>query len=239
MALFYWDDWGPIQKDGDDGDQLQRLGLYYTGLFIRDFFGLSNKEYANNTGGDYIKFLHLHEIQLGRYIRGKKWNDPNDVSRDQLIPNIIAMGLYGMTGRLRTLTDQSLIHGFCPNKDILFPQHYGMIERGFGGEAGAFQDACLYLDVLTNTAKSFNPDFCDDINLILLLIQSTLKWPTEYSRRACHFYASKRRPGLGSTQLRAGNPILGSFMWYFREDSGGSPGFVDMYEPIIQRCFYD
>lgn len=235
---FYWNDWGPTQGDGDDGDQLQRLGLYYYGLYLRRKYNLSVIEYDYNTVEDYSRFLSLHEVQFGRYIRGKKWNDQADTSRDQLIPNIIAMGAYGLRSRLKIFLDQSVRSGLFPNGDFVFPQHRGMISRSLNEEPSWGSDECLIADTLCHIAKSFNPDFADDINLVLILIQSQEVARSANSARASRLYANQRRLSFGSSKLGAGNPMLGSFEWYFRPETGGCPGFIDMFKPIIELIFY-
>lgn len=237
-----------VQADGDGGDTAQRTGMYYLGLYIRsEYLGLDNLGYGFSTRQDFENALTLLEVKPGIYVRHPtQWNDPNDFSRDQQTPLVIAMGFYKMTSRLTRLYSAQRRRFFSKyqNKDFPTPEHMNFYSRAFNNCCGfepeksyAVGDSLQYLNSLLLCKKAQDPNWVDDLNHILSLLQATLIKPTKISQAALSYYVKNRPKSLGSPFEK--NNILAALTWYNRADSGGNPGFVELYRPIIERFFHE
>lgn len=229
-----------IQSDGDAGDSAQRLGMYHIALWVRsELLGLDNIGYGYSTPHDFTEALDKIEVSAGIYIRHpKQWNDPRDFSRDQQTPLVIAMGLYGLNERLDRLYNaqsKRTLHKY-QNKDIPTPEHWGFYARARReNRIYAVGDSFKFINSVLTCQKAKDLDYCDEINHMLSLLQSAIILPTSMSRNAMNYYVRNRPRSLGSKF--ESNNIMAAIYWYFRPESGGSVGFVDLMRPIIHAFF--
>lgn len=108
-----------VAADEDGGDTAQRSGFYAI---------------ANKDDGYYCKAKKLLEPKLdGNWVRHPiQYPNPKDFSRDQTIPNIIALGLLNYKMSLyRMLKAQLKRFGLYQNGDIFTPQDIGYYIRAF------------------------------------------------------------------------------------------------------------
>jgi len=102
-------------------------------------------------------------------------------------------------------------------------------------------------------------DVGDDLNHIVQLLISEVRFPSPISANAVHEYAVQRQYSYGSylgayfahfgndcteqsTRIKAGiadgwkpdaSPVYGAVRWYHRSCTGANPGLALLYEPII------
>jgi hypothetical protein len=119
--------------DGDLGDAPQRTAMYYIGKFLRgeaDDFTRRFFKYARDIlqpSGQLIR------DPTGKDRGGVLGNDPNDISRDQQDPWLIALCLYGYPYSCRQIIfDRWKNFGRYPNGDIMSPETLAMDLRVLG-----------------------------------------------------------------------------------------------------------
>jgi hypothetical protein len=261
----YRDKYGLIvQKDGDDGDSLHRMGVFLIGEILarRDLA-------ASKAMLDMIS--HLSSIdEHGRitWIRGAtQWTNPNDVSRDQLIPVIIGLGLFereaGLPSHVLDKTVSMIEENKlrAPNGD-LFIGHYSLIVRATWQRYDYLQKALswaflLITDVplvLGSVVKCLpfrwneqkreiernGMDQVDDWNDLLPLLQAMILAPTPLTWLARKIYSNFRGENHGhliSAHVGPENDVFNALLWYNRLTSGGNPELVDPFVSAISFHF--
>jgi hypothetical protein len=172
-----------VQQDCDGGDTAQREGMYWLGNWVR-----TNDLLIEAYGGQRkIIFTQVMDFledtqKTGRFRRHPtqpKWKDPKDISRDQLIPLIAAMGVYKDFVRLDRFRDRVRQNIYFVNKDfLLFFEEFIKRARDqdllFGGDIDriildkAVSDRCAQ-------AKGHMDDVGDDLNLIVQLLLAAIR----------------------------------------------------------------
>lgn len=261
----YRDKYGLIvQKDGDDGDSLHRMGVFLIGEIIarRDFI-------ASKAMLDMIS--HLSSIdEHGRitWRRGAtKWTDPNNVSRDQLIPVIIGLGLFEMEAGVPSQVLDKTISSIeenklrAPNGD-LFIAHYSLIVRSTWQRYDHLQKALSWAFLLITDVplvigaivkclpfrwneqkKAFEENGLnqvDDWNDFLPLLQAMILAPTPLTWLARKIYSNFRGENYGNGingMYRGESDVLDALLWYNRYTSGGNPELVDPFQATIMFHF--
>lgn len=189
-----------IQTDGDGGDCSARTGEYYTLLAIRERMGISNAEWPRSSLKDWDEAgIKLFTAGVPLRYTQPPYNDPKDVSRDQLLPMIIASGYYQQQWYAAALASVIESHNsFCPNGDLCGPVDWVIINRARAKRAWFyFGDLQLMFSVLLRCWKARDPDDVgDDINLTLYLLCATDFWPTVFSRFAMYLYRKLRPRGV-------------------------------------------
>jgi len=130
----YRDDLGLIvQKNGDGGDTLQRTGFFYLPGLIKGAVG------ARSCYTQEIEMLWGAEGPT-RHIR--QWPAQKEVSRDQLTPNVAALGFLGAVSKIDFLWAKLRGNWFrYPNgTDVASPEHIGIFLRAWikSGGSGIF-----------------------------------------------------------------------------------------------------
>lgn len=233
----------PVQKDGDGGDTLQRLGFWFEGLWFNK--APAFQAIMGYRPDQYIGLLQFCKTVDGNYFRNPKdWNDPKDCSRDQLVPNIRALGYYDARSLVKEIFNKMLKNfSRYPNGDIAFIQDYARFSRSLGWwwmyPVMLLGDILLLGNSLIRIVKGRNyDDVGDDLNHIGDLAQARAIFPTPISWFARLMYVGFR-PGFE----RVGDKImindirahggLWALQWYFREESGGNPEFALLWGPTV------
>lgn len=250
MVQPYRDRFGLItQKDEsmDGGDAAHRTGIFYYGLYLR--FEKNKDELKN------IKTRFLHDLKKlrkgpGRYVRhpdSHKWySNPNNFSRDQNTPLVIALGAFGETAEINANLGQVIeSYSFYPNKlrnwtnaekvlpydfrDVAPPSDWGMYIRALNEtnyyHLLYFTDLQLLGNALTRMVISFyDPkDTSDDINYTLLLLQADRVMPTFISKLAKWIYTRFRTPIALQGAPSTINGVDSAWAYYFEYDAVRPP----------------
>jgi hypothetical protein len=289
----YYDKWELIvQKGMDGGDTAQREGWYWFGTWIRCHV-LNNLWTVprNLTFNEVINLLEPgHDGVFYRHPKLPPWNDPYSsewgFSRDQMIPLVAAMGIYGLTDEVRRLWNalpQDVVGGTkhtyngrwitvlgqktVYTGDIVVWSTVNLFKRAWGENPSSAQDGEINLleGVRLRLVQAKDPDNTgDDLNLIVMLLMSILRFPTATSGEAVKVY--KNRPNsygsyLGAYRQRYGvdlsvsaaemkrrmddgiasgwgkdaSAVYGAVRWYHREETGANPQLAELYAPIIEK----
>jgi len=218
------------QQDGDGGDKLQREGFWFTGAYF-------NKSYPLVPGlASYSTALEILTDANGNLERDEilytAVADPNDVSRDQLIPNVIACGLYGYEDRVQRIFD-NVISNFSryTNNDVAFLTDYARFFRAFHlwflYPLIFFLDIWLFWSSIFLVIRSyFDPNNLyvgDDLNFIADLAQTKHSYPSPFTFAARKIFK----------WLRKGGPMYGMQV-YFNPVTGANPEFISLWAPIVE-----
>jgi hypothetical protein len=249
----YRDKFGLItQTDAtmDGGDAAHRTGVFYYGMYL-NFKEDKAKLKAVKTR--FLEDLNKLRIDRGRYVRhpdSEKWySNPNNFSRDQTTPLIIALGAFGETDEI-TANFSELIssYSFYPNKlknwtneekklpldyrDIAGPSDWGMFIRALNETSYHhllyLTDLQLLGNAITRIVFSYldDHDTSDDINFTLLLLQANEVMPTFVSKSATWAYTHFRKVSPFATEFSKKNPVASAWEYYF--------SYVEVRPPLHQ-----
>lgn len=166
--------------------------------------------------------------------------DPDDFSRDQSIPLVIAMGEGRLKDQLGAFWKRTIKHGLCAqNGDIFWaPHHLVMWARSLFqcGIIGPWIHAVLWLgDISLIFASIFavvygriRQGHSDDLNFTIMLMQSKCVASTPFARIARWIYANYRSAIKGTHQEWG---PASAFEAYF------SPKFTDSGAPRIDYLY--
>lgn len=302
QPIFYDQDGLIVHKGLDGGDTAQREGWYWLGVWIRE-----NK--LNDRWPVQRKLTFPQVLQLlepggnGVFYRHPKlspWNNPYDktygFSRDQMIPLVAAMGVWGYTEPLRRLWNalpQDVIGGTkhtfngewksvlgqktVYTGDIVGPSTINLFRRAWNEDPmpasdhngpGGEKELQINVDLRLKAAAKDRDDTGDDLNLIVMLLTSILRFPSSVSSSAGKHYSNDRSFSYGSylgsyrqkygvdlnasaAQVKARMndgiaggwkpdcpPALGAVRWYHRAETGANPMLAELYSPIV-RAYLD
>jgi hypothetical protein len=144
-----------------------------------------------------------------------------------------------------------------PDPYFIIPSISSVPRMVLGGMAG---ETFLLAGTHIRIGASYNPDDVgDDLNLIVELLISKLRFPSAVSANAVHEYAVQRQHSYGSyleaysahygadctdqaNRINTGvaqgwkpevSAVYGAARWYHRACSGGNPGLAALYGPIL------
>jgi hypothetical protein len=192
-----------VQRDGDGGDTAQREGWAWFGNWLRATeFKISSpvdRPIAFAASMDLLE----HPSRPGEFRRHPTQpgfrSDPDAFSRDQLIPLVAAMGVWGDQARLRrSWAAKRPCHGVFTcvqgTQDLLGPELVNLYRRAWGEAPDRNGDLVLAGSVLTRLSQAHrNPeDVGDDVNLVVELIMAKIRSPTTASEQATTMYAKNR-----------------------------------------------
>ena len=203
--------------------------------------------------------LNQLEKTTGIWIRHREapHNDPDNFSRDQTTPLIIAMGLFSppmfhfrIKNMFRAQTKRFLKY---QNADFPSPNHLGYYFRALNIKwlwpfhllADLFfipsvLESCGLVPRWKHETKRFvlpTMDDVDDRNLILGLMLAYFRQPTPISFLCRKFYSKFRKRNFGNSLLKETSPVQGAVSWYFRPETGANPEISDAFRPIIAKIF--
>ena len=229
----YFDNHGLIvQRDHNGGDTAQREGWVWLGIWVRE--NVLKISRGINLPIDLETTLNLLEVgtsgEFRRHPTQPKWSDPKEFSRDQMVPLIAAMGVWGQTARVqrswnarRSCRYPQLLNFPLPDvfntkcvqgtPDPVFSDMVNLYRRAMRQQPDALGEGWLAggVELRLDQAAS-NPDNVgDDLNLIVYLLIASLISPTDVTRHALARYATKRPVSFGSYLGRYRMEYLGDF----------------------------
>lgn len=183
----------------DFGDSSAECGRYWFIIFIINRLGLRFS--FDQDKQDFENACSKLEIDNSGIWRRHptQYNEPNDWSRDQETPIIIALAAYGIKDRLTRLYNKHLSRfPRCQNKDILVWE-YSLFWRGL--EKWWFYPLILILDlglVVNSIIRVIKAKFSDDdvgdcLNHQLHIIYALEKYPTPTAHLAKVIYKLRKR----------------------------------------------
>jgi hypothetical protein len=219
------------QQNGDGGDKLQREGFWFTGVCFNPSYpsvpGLAPYATALQILTDANGNLERDEIKYTAIL------DPNDVSRDQLVPNVIACGLFGYEDKIKRIFS-NVVKNFSryPNNDLAFITDYTRIARALGMwylyPILFILDIWLLMSITFLVIRSYfdsnNTYVSDDLNSIADLAQTKQRYPSPFSFMARKIFK----------WFRKGGPMYGMNV-YFNPATGANQEFVSLWTPIVER----
>lgn len=264
-AIMYDDDGLIVHKGMNGGDTAQREGWYWLGVKIRQEMGdpwpIDRKLKSLS---EVIQRLEpRHDGVFYRHPKLKPWNNPYDkeygFSRDQMVPLVAAMGVWGMTAELRRLWNalpQDVVGGtkhtfngewktILGQKtvftgDIVGPMTINLFRRAWNEDPwpagdhngpGGEQELLFNVKNLRLPLAEKDPDNTgDDLNLIVMLLMSILRFKSAVSEEAVDRYKGNAAKGYSG---RAES--FGSYMKAYRAQYGGDVPGGDSEEAIKKR----
>jgi hypothetical protein len=298
-AILYADDGLIVHKGMDGGDTAQREGWYWFGVWIRqqvlkDPWPIARKL----TFAQVIGLLEPKQDGVFyRHPKLKPWNNPFDktygFSRDQMIPLVAAMGVWGMVEPLRRLWNalpQDVLGGTKHtfngewktvfgqktvfSGDVVGPAAINLFRRAWNEDPmpasdhngpGGETELAANVDIRLASTLNDRDNTGDDLNLIVMLLMATLRFPTPVSAGAANLYAKNRPVSYGSflgsyrkeygidlnappSEVRRrldqgiskgwptdASRVYGAVRWYHRVESGANPQLAELYAPIIRK----
>lgn len=265
----YRDSFGLIAQspadNRDGGDSAHRLGVFYYGLWelFKDQPLVEEKIYQ-----DFKTDLAKITIGPGQFVRHPdptKWySNPNNFTRDQSIPLIVALGAFNRPADQSILWSNlhNVLHngGFFPNKlknwtneekvfpfdynDPAGPSDYGLYIRALRIQKYRWflwvGDALLLGNSFLRIAYSYfdNTDTSNDLNFTLHLLQAKNIWPTWFSHFAYRIYFQGRLMSpLTPEDPYPQSGVESAWNYYFRK-SAHSPPLNKIYQCIINQEFH-
>jgi hypothetical protein len=184
-----------VQRDRDGGDTAQREGWAWVGSWVRSNV-LHDPWSVKRTITHAQAMAKLEVDQTGLFRRHPdQWNDTKDFSRDQTVPIIASMGLWGDRDRLERLWTRTKERNFlAQNGDLISPEYVNLFDRARDVAPGPIGDLQLGASVWTRIGLTLNnkDDVGDDLNLLILLLIGLLRHPTDATRSAAATYAKNR-----------------------------------------------
>lgn len=250
MVQPYRDRFGLItQKDEymDGGDAAHRTAIFYYGLYL---LFEKNENELKNIKAHFLQDLKKLRNGPGRYVRHpdtEKWySNPNNFSRDQNTPLIIALGAFGETAEITANLGQIIdSFNFYPNKlknwtneekvfpydfrDLAPPSDWGMYIRALNeknyNHLLYFTDLQLLGNALTRIVISYyDPkDTSDDINYTLQLLQADRVMPTFISKFSKWLYSRFRKTTSLNGYPEKVNGVDSAWAYYFEYDEVRPP----------------
>lgn len=218
------------QQDGDGGDKLQRESFWFLGQFYSGWPsipGMTNYPEALEILTDANGNLQRDEVKYTAVA------DPNDVSRDQLIPTVIACGVYGYEDRVKRIF-ANVVKNFSRypnNSDVAFLIDYSRFFRALRlwplYPVIFLFDIWFLISTLFTVARSYfdpkNKWVGDDLNFIADLKQAQEIYQTPFSFLCRKIFK----------KFRKGGPMYGLKI-YFDPKTGANTEFIDLWKPIVE-----
>ena len=251
QPIYYDADGLIVHRGNDGGDTAQREGWYWFGVWVLEH--VLHDPWTTPRTLTFPQVLRLLEPNGdGVFYRHPKlppWNNPHakdfGFSRDQMIPLVAAMGVWGATDALHRLWNalpQDPVGGtkhtfngpwieifgkkIAHQGDIVGPMTINLFRRAWNEDPmpaadhngpGGELELLANVGVRLQAAAKDMDDTGDDLNLIVMLIMSMLRFPTDIARQAVQHY--KQRP------LSYGS-YLGAYRKVYGVDTSVPPGDI-------------
>lgn len=206
-----------VQKDGDGGDTAHRMGW----LAVAQAAGVAANSFPEVCEYRTAVRQYLRDEQLRWRRHPSQWNAPSDFSRDQAIPNIVAMSCFKMDKELEAARAQW--YDKLPNGDWSTPMFKAALNRATDCPVSTFfGDLQLLVTSFVVAIKiDLNKDDVDNcLNHLQLCLLAALKRPTRLSRLATRLFLKDV-------------DVMAALRHYFRPASGGNPELAEVYLPVI------
>jgi len=247
--IFYDRDGLIVHKGLDGGDTAQREGWYWFAVWICE--NVLHNPWTVPRKLTFPEVIHLLEpADDGIFYRHPKlppWNNPYNkqfgFSRDQMIPLVAAMGVWGKTAELRRLWNalpQDVLGGTKHTfngewktvlgrktvftGDIVGPATINLFRRAWDEDPmpasdhngpGGEEELATNVAFRLKAAQNDRDDTGDDLNLIAMLLMSILRFPSTGSAQAVNSYSKERPVSYGS--------FLGAYRQKYGVDLNASP----------------
>jgi hypothetical protein len=186
------------QRDDDGGDSAQREGMYWLAVRVRET--ILHDPWPHQRTLSFEQVMQALEVDRSGTFRRHPthWNDPKDLSRDQTVPLVAAMGVNNDKERLeRFYRELRRRNWFAQNGDLMGdPVNRNLVRRARDEEPSRLTDApSLRLAAAARVlaAKSSLDDVGDDLNMIVTFLLAAVRKPNRESDSARTYY-SKNRP---------------------------------------------
>jgi len=187
-----------VQSNGDAGDTAQREGWAWFGIWIRQ--AKLAEPWEKSLPLSFQNTIALLEIDESGLFRRHpdQWNDDKDFSRDQQIPIVASLGVWGLRQPLDRLFRRLKDRGWrCQNGDIAGADHLNLFARAQGRTPSVLGDVQLMGMSAIIAMKTDPDDVGDDLNHIVNLLQASFIAPSAYSLKALNLYAKNRPISFG------------------------------------------
>jgi hypothetical protein len=208
-----------VQRDGDGGDTAQREGWAWFGNWLRaNVLKISSPvELPKSFAYTMNKLEHPSRPgEFRRHPTQPDWkSDPDAFSRDQIIPLVAAMGVWGDLDRLRrSWAAKKPCHLIFTcvqgTQDVIGPDLVNLYRRAWGEAPDPSGDEFLVGSVGTRLALAQNKpeDVGDDLNLIVELLMAKVRSPSAATEKAAALYSKNRAVSAGCylSYYRKANP---------------------------------
>jgi len=197
-----------VQRDGDGGDTAQREGWAWFGNWLRSSeLKMSSPVVLPISFAATMNMLE-HPTRRGEFRRHPTQpgfrSDPDAFSRDQIIPLVAAMGVWGDVDRVkRSWAAKRPCHGVLTcvqgTQDLIGPDLVNLYRRAWGEAPDPNGDLVLAGGVLTrlSQAQSNPEDVGDDLNLIVELLMAKVRSPSSATEQATTLYSKNRAVSAG------------------------------------------
>lgn len=239
-----------VQKNGDGGDSLNRLGHLYSLLYFLGYAeDLQGMPLPQGFRAQLAKLTAAPGLYRRHWDQNEWYFNENTTSRDQYTPIIIAAGLLGENQILADISAYLKEHssrypntipngnppGAPKNPDILLPGNAGEFLRG-GGNISGLQPFDQYSVADLDCAQVYMARFrtmqqvgpkpldsgSDDLNTTLTLLYGLTKNPSNNLQAAAYEY------------FNAAQKPIDRLRYYFRPSSNAPP-LADVYEAAIRQ----
>lgn len=243
------------------GDACQRAGFYQLGIHLLYINGLLSEFDYRAKVQEYLARLDaLSGFYPGVYRRGAApgWSHSLLVmSRDQVMSNIVALGLVEKQARGSRLLKVFLSNlsrlmlfttNIYPNKpakwyqvklpDFTFFETWAAYIRAF--EKPMLKpllylfDLSLLVNAMITVRKAKNPEFSDELTFQASLIQSQLSMPTFLSKMAVRVYNKRPMPAPPHMGYKSNYAPLAALNQYFGYNALSAP-IDDVFAPTLQK----
>lgn len=262
MVVIYRDSLGLItQTDNDGGDSAQRHGAFIFLNSVLEDQATAIMEHSKR------RFYIASDDRYVRHPDQTKWySNPDNFSRDQHTPLVLAAGAVKDKHALKHMFVQHIKRfGLYQNTrdsngnkkipDIMSPEHLGYYIRA-AWQCKLYWALALYPllligdlfmllgIIITNMQAAKNPDFCDDINGQLAIMQANISLPTPVTL-LCNMLFKKRSVTFANlttnscsneveSRLRPLTGTESSSAWYFRP-STNAPDMAPLYIKALRK----
>jgi len=197
-----------VQRDGDGGDTAQREGWAWFGNWLRRHELKIGEGVTPPISFPATMDLLEDPKRPGEFRRHPTQpgfrSNPDEFSRDQMIPLVAAMGGFGDVTRLkRSWAAKRACHGVLTclqgTQDVIGPDLVNLYRRAWGEGPDPNGDLFLLGGVVTRLAQAQdNPENVgDDLNLIVQLLMAKVRSPSQSTEQAITMYAKNRPVSAG------------------------------------------
>jgi hypothetical protein len=195
------------------------------------------------------------QVSPGVWVRNPRpgvwWSDPRQISRDQKVPLIAALGrcrsaLLGSEACYECA--RAIAETFKADARRLFLNGWDLpTPDGVFGNYIRANGSPLFLTWLTDIGMLFNvvvglfnrdpDDTGPDLNMVVLMLQAQDVYDTWLSRLSRWLYNRLAAVSNGTTQMGEPNVVLGRLLWYYRPATGNNIEVAQAFAERVRQTF--